>query len=108
MKHDNIRNSICSYMFVFFVKFEKKKLIYILNNLSSNFIDTNNFTPHENNILLWIFPLTDIQATLPFPPSPPLKKFQKFLEYKERDFQLHQKKEEIFFLTCEHFKKKYC
>ena len=77
MKHDNIRNQICSCMYVFFVNIEEEK-----NNLASN---TNHFTPLENNILLWVFPLNGMQANLPFLPSPlpiplALKKFQKCLE----------------------------
>ena len=44
--------------------------------MASNFMNTNNFTRHENNLLLKIFPLNDVQATLlsPLPPSQ-LKKF---------------------------------
>ena len=38
-----------------------------MSELASDFINTYNFTRHENNLLLWIFPLDDMQATLPSP-----------------------------------------
>ena len=62
----------------FFVLFEKKCYAHfkIISNLASQFIDTKNFTSHENNLLLWIFPLNDMQAPLPHH----LKKFRKSLE----------------------------
>ena len=42
-----------------------------MSNLTNKFINTNNFTPQENNLLLCILPLNDMQTTLPSPPSPP-------------------------------------
>ena len=60
----------------------------MISNLASNFINTNNFTPHENNLLPWIFPPNDMQATLP--PLPPQKVLET-LKIKNSNFQLHQK-----------------
>ena len=68
--HDNIRNQIFSCMHVFFFDFE------IRYNLDSNFININDFTPHEDIILLWIFTLNNMHP-------------------KKNDFQLQQKGYEL-------------
>ena len=62
---------------MFFCQFLKKCNTHfkIISTLDSNFININNFTPHENNLLLWIFPLNNMQAPTPqyaSPPPPPL------------------------------------
>ena len=66
---------------VFLLFLTKKCNIHfkIISNLVSNFINTINFTPHENNLLIWIFPLNDMQATLP-----PLQKVSENVQNKER------------------------
>ena len=64
--YDNIRNEVGSCMFFqFWKKYDTN--FKMISNLASNFINTNNFTQHEKNISFWIFPLNDMQASLPFP-----------------------------------------
>ena len=68
--YDNIRNEIFSCMYIYLSILKEKKCsmnFKALSNLTSNFIISNNL-PHKK-ITYYIFPLNDIQATLPFPPS---------------------------------------
>ena len=69
-----------------FCQFWKKCYIHfrIISNPASNFGNASNFTPHENNLLLRIFPVNDMQATLPSPPFPTTSKSSRNASNKKR------------------------
>ena len=94
----------------------------MISNLANNFLNANNFTPQENNLLPRILPLNDMQATFP---SPPPQKVPKMFRIKKERFSNSPKKlwtskfenfgfispkkiEGDIFFNLRTFQKKYC
>ena len=72
-------------MFIFYQFWKKCNINFkIISILANNFINTNIFIPHENNILHWIFLLHEI----PFPPQ----KVPKMFDIKKEWFLISSKK----------------